>query len=62
MDKQITVKDLIKELLEYNMNAEVVTAHSETIMVSCIDADTIDKKTTPFVFIDGCDYVKDEND
>lgn len=54
------VKELITELLEYNMDAEVVTSYTETIEIGyseCVDVnDCSDKKNTPFVFIDGCDY------
>ena len=54
------VKELITELLEYNMDAEVVTSYTETIEIGyseCVDVDDCsDKKNTPFVFIDGCDY------
>ena len=54
------VKELITELLEYNMDAEVVTSYTETIEIGyseCVDVnDCSDKKSTPFVFIDGCDY------
>ena len=61
----ISVKELIVELLEYNMDAEVVTTHSETVELGYIGendcTDMSDKKTTPFVFIDGCDYVRDED-
>lgn len=65
MKEGITVRELIKELLDYNLDAEVVTSQTETVEVSYIgsfdDADCSDKKSTPLVFIDGCDYVKDEN-
>lgn len=57
------VKELITELLEYNMDAEVVTSYTETIEISyseCVDVkDRSDKKSTPFVFIDGCDLEQD---
>lgn len=56
----ITVRDLIKELMEYNMDTEVVISTSETIEISYTgvtdNGDTSDKLVTPFVFIDGCDY------
>ena len=54
------VKELITELLEYNMDAEVVTSYTETIEIGYSESvdvdDCSDKKNTPFVFIDGCDY------
>jgi len=54
------VSELIDELMEYNPNAEVVTSYTETIEISYSGvlgvSDCSDKKTTPFVFIDGCDY------
>ena len=57
------VKELIKELLEYNMDAEVTTSHSETIELSYIGnpkvEDCSDKKQTQIVFIDGCDLEQD---
>lgn len=57
------VRELIKELLDYNLDAEVVTSHTETVEV-CYSGewgvtDGSDKKSTPFVFIDGCDLEQD---
>ena len=53
------VKELIIELLDYNLDAEVVTSHSESVELSYCGlpnvTDCSDKKTTPFLFIDGCD-------
>lgn len=53
------VKELITELLEYNLDAEVVTSYSETVELSYIGTKGVkncsDKKDTQFVFIDGCD-------
>lgn len=48
------VKELITLLLDYNLDAEVVTSHSETVEIGHID-DGCGKEKTPFVFIDGCD-------
>lgn len=52
------VKELITKLLDYNMDAEVVTNYSETIEIGYIDND-YGKAKTPFVFIDGCDLEQD---
>jgi hypothetical protein len=55
------VKELIVQLLDYNLDAEVVTNHTETVELSYIGdplvKDCSDKQSTPFVFIDGCDLV-----
>ena len=57
------VKELITELLEYNMDADVTTPYSETIelgYISGADAtDEFDRKSTPLVFINGCDWEQD---
>ena len=45
------------------MDAEVVTSYTETIEIGYSESvdvdDCSDKKSTPFVFIDGCDYEQD---
>lgn len=59
----MTVKDLIIELLNYNLDAEVCTSYSETIRISYSGTWTpkeSDKKVTPIVFIDGCDYLEED--
>lgn len=59
------VYELIRELCNFNQNAEVVTPHSETIRLGYIVTDSegniIDQRETPFVFIEGCDYVQDDD-
>lgn len=60
------VKELIKELLEFDMDADVTTSISEDICISYISKSTEDveytEKTTPQVFIEPtdncpiCDY------
>lgn len=57
------VKDLIIELLEYNMDAEVTCSTHETINVAYISStenELYDKSDTPIVFIDGCDIERCE--
>ena len=52
------VRELIEELLTYNLDAEVVTDYSESVRVGYIeetDNEHFNKSNTPFVFIDGCD-------
>jgi len=52
------VRELIEELLTYNLDAEVVTDHSESVCVGYIEGSRglrFDKSNTPIVFIDGCD-------
>jgi hypothetical protein len=60
----MTVRDLIIELLNYNLDAEVCTSYSETIEISYsgnwISKDS-DKKITPIIFIDGCDYIEEDD-
>ena len=62
----LKVRDLIKELLDYNPDAEVVTSQTETIEISYIGEpfteDCSDKLNTLFVFIDGCDYEETVDD
>ena len=54
------VRELVKWLMDYNMDAEVTTSYSETIEVSYIDMNgQYDKSSTPVVFIDGCDIEED---
>ena len=55
--KVLKVRELVIELLDYNMDALVTTNHSETVSLGFIGSDCSDKKSTPFVFIDGCDLV-----
>ena len=60
----MNVEELIHLLGKYNGDAEVVTSHSETIKVSHIsnvDGKEFNIKNTPFVFIDGCDYVEEDD-
>ena len=52
------VRELIEELLMYNLDADVVTDTSETVCVGYIDkvdGEHYSKNNTPLVFIDGCD-------
>jgi len=59
------VYELIRELCNYNQDAEVVTPHSETIRLGYIATDSngeiYGQRETPLVFIEGCDYVEDED-
>ena len=52
----VTIRDLIKELLEFNLDAEITTPYSETIELGWICDDGATKKTTKTVFVEGCDY------
>lgn len=56
--------ELIKELKEFNPDAEVTTPYSETIELSYISNEEYSKKTTPIVFIEGADekYLECENE
>lgn len=54
--KLIKIRDLIIQLLEYNLDAEITTPYSETIALSYICENNATKKTTNLVFIEGCDY------
>ena len=56
-EKMVSVKELIKELLNYNLDAEEVTSTSETIQLGFIGET---KEDTKIVFIDGCDYYEDD--
>lgn len=50
------VRQLIKILMDYNMDAEVTTSCSETVEVSYVWMNgQYDESNTPIVFIDGCD-------
>ena len=52
--------DLIRQLMKYNLDADVVLVDSEDIELSYIDNDgkfTMD--TTPIIFIEGCDIDED---
>lgn len=55
----MNVRELIENLLLYNLDAEVCTSHSESIEIGYIDESTIGetftRENTPIVFIDGCD-------
>ena len=55
------VKELIKELKDFNQEAEVVTPTSETILLSYIANDGGTKDTTKIVFIEGVDYDETDN-
>lgn len=59
------VRELIKVLLDFNMEAEVTTDWSETVNVSYSARtdcnDDSDKKDTPYVFIDGCDLNEEDD-
>jgi len=51
------VKELITELLEFNLNAEVTLTTSEDIQLSYINGtgdNEFDKASSPVVFIEGC--------
>lgn len=56
----MNVRELIENLLMYNLDAEVCTSYTESIEIGYVDESTIgeyfDKTNTPIVFIDGCDY------
>lgn len=57
-------KDLINQLKEFNLNAEVTLTTSEDIFVSYIDnggGKKFDKSNTPFIFIEPCDLVDYED-
>ena len=58
------VSELIQKLYNYNQDAEVTTPYSETIELShiCIDCEgnPLDSRETPFVFIEGVDYIKED--
>lgn len=64
------VRELIKTLLDYNLDAEVSNKHYETIEVGYTDEAYNHKEelvsfgphNTPIVWIDGCDYVQEEDD
>ena len=65
-DKRIMkVYELIRELCNYNQDAEVVTPHSETICIGYIATDSecniYDQRDTLIVFIEGCDYVEEDD-
>ena len=60
------VRELIKELLDYNMDAEVSNRHYETgesgYVCGKIDGnDEFGKENTPIVFINGCDLINEDN-
>ena len=59
------VEDLIKELSAFNQKAEITTPYSETIRVSWISDEDEDiqksKKDTVLVFIEGCDFIEEED-
>lgn len=56
------VKELIKELKDFNQEAEVVSPTSETILLSYIANDEGGTKdTTKIVFIEGADYDETDN-
>lgn len=49
------IKELIKELKEFNQEADITLTTSETITLSCICSDGGTKKDTKQVFIEGED-------
>ena len=63
------VKELIKTLLDYNMDAEVSNKHFETVEVGYTNQAynykdelvSFDKHDTPVVWIDGRDLIEDED-
>ena len=59
------VSELIHKLYNFNQDAEVTTPYFETIELGyiCIDSEgnPIDSRETPLVFIQGCDYVQEED-
>ena len=55
------VKELIKELKEFNPNANISLTTSEDIILSYIDWGGADnEKTTKQVFIEPCDAIADK--
>ena len=58
------VYELIRQLCNYNQDAEVVTSYTETIKIGYLFTDAegnpLDQRETPFVFIDGCDYNEED--
>lgn len=58
-------RELIKQLLNYNMDADVTLTTSEDITLSfiCVDAngEILSEKETSLIFIEGIDKVPDEN-
>ena len=61
----LKVEELIRELYNYNQEAEITTPYSETIELSYIYMDTdgnpLDQRETPIVFIEGCDYINEDD-
>ena len=56
------VRELIKELLNYNMDAEVSNRHYETVEIGYVCGnDEFGKENTPMVFINGCDLINEDN-
>ena len=59
------VSELIMKLYDYNQDAEITTPYSETIDLSfiCFDEEgnPIGSRETPLVFIEGCDYVQEDD-
>ena len=54
------IEELISELSSFNPKAEITTPYSETIELSWICADGEDKDTTEMVFIEGCDFIVED--
>ena len=58
------VYELIRQLCNFNQDAEVVTPYSETIRLGWIFTDTegniMDQRETPYVFIEGCDINEED--
>lgn len=62
------VRELIKTLLDYNLDAEVSNKYFETIEVGYTDQGydennepvSFNQSNTPFVWINGCDYVQED--
>jgi len=60
------ISELIRELEKYNPDAEITTPYSETIRLGFICRDpkgeaTYDESTTPYVFIEGCDFIEEDD-
>lgn len=56
------VSELIEQLKTFNPDAEITRPDSETILLSYICGNGVDKSNTPLVFIEMSDYEIDEDD
>lgn len=69
LEKKVKVRELIKTLLDYNLDAEVSNKYFETVEVGYTNEAynhkdelvSFEKHNTPVVWIDGCDYVKEDD-